>query len=217
MSKENDSSEQQDTTRETSKSFLTRPRLVAGALALGGMIVGSVVGLGVQMGAESTGLLGPSVEALIAEQQSNFTDVNARLDALKDMSNDKAVIAELTELGKLLNRQDELARQANAELAYLGEQVTELKDRQLADAGFSGGADLWLKSGESVNVGSRDNVFGLLGTRSNFADINLNGTRKRVYVGDPIPVEGDGTDCTIFYKQAKPRADGRVGFDLSCG
>jgi hypothetical protein len=37
---------------------------------------------GGQLGVESTGLLGPTVESLIAEQQSNFGDVNARLDTL---------------------------------------------------------------------------------------------------------------------------------------
>ena len=199
------------------KSFLTKPRLVAGALALGGMVVGSVVGLGVQMGVESTGLLGPSVEALIAEQQSNFGDVNARLDALKAMSDDKEIKASLNELGKLLARQDELARHANAELAYLGEQVSAMKDQQLSDTGFAGGADIWLKSGESINVGNRNHVFGLLGARGTYADVNLDGTRKRVSVGDLIPVPGDDTRCTIFYKQAQPRADGRIGFDLTCG
>jgi hypothetical protein len=55
---------------------------MAAAIGLCGMVLGSVVGLGVQLGVESTGLLGPSVESLIAEQQSNFGDVNARLDTL---------------------------------------------------------------------------------------------------------------------------------------
>jgi len=29
-------------------------------------------------------------------------------------------------------------------------------------------------------------------------------------------VPGDSQACTIFYKQATPRADGRIGFDLTC-
>lgn len=193
-----------------------KPRLFAVAMGLGGMIVGSLVGIGVQVGVESTGLLGPSVEALIEEQQSNFSEVNAQLDALKKLSSDKETKASLTDLGKLLARQDQLAQQANAELAYMSEQLAAMKKQQLAEAGYSGGADFWLKSGESVNVGGQQHVFGLLGARSTFADINLNGTKKRISVGDAVPVQADGVNCTVFYKQAKPRPDGRVGFDLSC-
>lgn len=193
-----------------------KPRLVAAAIGLGGMILGSLVGIGVQVGVESTGLLGPSVESLIAEQQSNFSEVTAQLDALKGLSDDKEVKASIAELGKLLQRQDQLAQQANSELAYMGEQLAEMKKQQLAESGFSGGADFWLKSGESVNVGNRSQVFGLLGFRSTFADINLNGARKRISVGDAVPVQGDGINCTVFYKQAAPRPDGRIGFDLSC-
>jgi len=153
---------------------------------------------------------------LIAEQQANFSDVNARLDALKNMPADKEVKSGLNELAKVLARQDELARQANTEIAYLSDQVTALRQEQLADAGYAGGADFWLKGGESVTVGSDNQVFGLLGARSGFADVNLSGARKRVYVGDAIPVPAENPACTIFYKQATPRADGRIGFDLTC-
>jgi hypothetical protein len=116
----------------------------------------------------------------------------------------------------VLARQDELARQANAEIAYLTDQVTALRQEQLAEGGYAGGADFWLKGGESVTVGSDNQVFGLLGARGGFADVNLNGTRKRVYVGDPIPVPSENPSCTVFYKQATPRAYGRIGFDLTC-
>lgn len=196
--------------------LLSGPRLLAAGTGLGGMVLGAIIGMAVQVGVESTGLLGPTVESLIAEQQANFTDVNARLDELKNKSTDKEMKASLAELGKLLKRQDELARQANSELAYLGEQVSALRDQQLAEAGFAGGADVWLKKGESINVGSRRHVFGLLRAQQTFADVNLDGTRKRLSVGDSIPLQSDDASCTVFYKQAEPRADGRVGFDLTC-
>ena len=198
------------------KSRFTKARVTAAAIGLGGMILGSIVGVGVQKGVESTGIFGPSVDALIAEQQANFNDVNARLDALKNMPADNEVKAGISELGKVLARQDELARQANAEIAYLSDQVSALRQERLTEAGYAGGADFWLKSGESVTVGSDSQVFGLLGARGGYADVNLNGTRKRVYVGDAVPVPGENPACTIFYKQATPRPDGRVGFDLTC-
>ena len=49
------------------KTLLTKDRMRTGALALGGMIVGAVVGILVQVGVEATGMLGPSVDALLAE------------------------------------------------------------------------------------------------------------------------------------------------------
>jgi hypothetical protein len=198
------------------KSKLTKGRMVAAAIGLGGMILGSIVGVGVQEGVKSTGILGPSVDSLIAEQQSNFNDINARLDALKNLPADTEIKAGLNDLGKVLARQDELATQANAEIAYLADQVASMRKQQLAEAGYAGGADFWLKSGESVTVGAENQVFGLLGARAGFADVNLNGTRKRVYVGDTIPVPAEDPACTIFYKQATARPDGRIGFDLTC-
>ena len=171
MSEQNQQEAEQAPAAPTGKSFFTRSRLVAAGIGLGGMILGSIVGIGVQKGVESTGLLGPSVESLIAEQQANFTNITERLDALKNLSTDKEVKSSLAELGKMLARQDELAMQANAELAYLTGQVSSMRQQQLAESGFSGGA---------------------------------------------IPVPGDSQACTIFYKQATPRADGRIGFDLTC-
>jgi len=198
------------------KPVFTKARMMGAAVGLGGMVLGAIIGVGVQKGVEKTGIFGPSVDSLIAEQQSNFNDISARLDELKKLPVDKEVKTSLDELGKVLARQDELARQANAEIAYLNDQVASMRQQQLAETGFSGGADFWLKSGESVTVGPDRQVFGLLGARSTYADINLSGSRQRVSVGDAIPLPGEQSPCTIFYKQATPRADGRIGFDLAC-
>ncbi|MDH4126304.1 MAG: hypothetical protein OEW64_06445 [Gammaproteobacteria bacterium] len=196
--------------------LLSKTKMKGAALALGGMIVGSIVGLGVQFGVQSTGLLGPSVDALMQEQQANFDDVNARLATLSKSSTDPETKKSLAELASILKRQDELSQHANAELQYLGEQVQTFKAQQLAESGHAGGADFWLKAGESVNVAGDDQVFALLGARSTFADINLSGTRKRISIGDVIEVQSGDRTCSIFYKQATPRADRRVGFDLDC-
>ena len=206
------------TTEEKEKAAprLSKEKLKSAALALGGMIVGSIVGLGVQFGVQSTGLLGPSVDSLMQEQKANFDDVNSRLAALSKSSTDPETKKNLAELANLLKRQGELTQHANAELQYLGEQVATFKEQQLAESGHAGGADFWLKGGESVNVAGDDQVFALLGARSTFADINLSGTRKRISVGDVLTVQSGDRTCSIFYKQATPRADKRVGFDLDC-
>lgn len=195
--------------------LLSKAKMKGAALALGGMIVGSIVGLGVQLGVQSTGLLGPTVDALMEEQKANFDDVHSRLAALSK-SADPETKKSLAELASLLKRQGELSQHANAELQYLSEQVETFKAQQLAESGHAGGADFWLKVGESVNVAGEDQVFALLGARSTFADINLSGTRKRINVGDVVEVQSGERTCSIFYKQATPRADRRIGFDLDC-
>jgi hypothetical protein len=192
--------------------FLTKSRMIAASIAVGGMIVGSFVGIGVQMGVESTGLLGPSVETLLTEQEANFSDINAHLRELKNQSTDPELTKSLTELGNLLARQGELQTQANTELAYLGDQVAEFRQASLEERGFSGGADFWLKTGESVTVGDRRYVFGVVRDWGKVVDVNLNGKKARLNVGDTVETD----TCTVFLKQALTRADGRVGFDISC-
>ena len=105
------------------KKLLAKDTMRSGGLALGGMVVGALVGIFVQVGVESTGMLGPSVDALLAEQESNFDEVNARLDSLRNTTDDPALSKELEQLAALLKRQDDLSRQAGAELSTLSGQV----------------------------------------------------------------------------------------------
>ena len=197
--------------------LVTRERLIAAGLGLGGMIVGALVGIAVQMGVESTGLLGPSVEAMLAEQESNFDEMTARLEALREMSSDSEISQGLAQLGRLLASQRELQHQASNELAFLGDQVASLREESLASRGFAGGANMWLRDGEGVTVGDAQHVFGLVKTWPTRVDVNVNGKKMRMAVGDALPVADDTNACIIFFKQAKPRADGRVGFDVNCG
>ena len=67
----------QDDGRMTADSIkttlLNKKNIVTSLVALGGMIVGAFVGIAVQVGVESTGeFSGPSVEALLEEQEANF-------------------------------------------------------------------------------------------------------------------------------------------------
>jgi hypothetical protein len=201
-------------TRQKSAAW-TRLRKIA--TTIGASILGAIVGFGVQTGIGYTGLAGPSVETLLAEQEENFTDVHAKLDALQAQATDPAVRQTAMELEMLLQRQNELSQQAGAELRSLSEQAAVAKDSALAEGGTAGGADFWLKPGESVNLGAREQVFGLTRVlRGGYADVNLSGTAKRMSVGDMMSVEAGARMCTVFFKQAVVRADGRVGFDVNC-
>lgn len=194
------------------KKLLSRQHLRGTASALGGMIVGAIVGIAVQAGIETTGLLGPSVDSLLQAQQSNFEEVNARLDKLKASTSDPVLSQELAQLAEVIKRQDELRQRAGSELALLSEQVAAFKQQALVKNGFSGGADFWLKPGESVNVGDHRHVLGVIRNWTTAVDVILNGKKSRMSVGDSVSTDA----CTVFFKQATARPDGRVGFDLSC-
>ncbi len=183
---------------------------------VGGMIVGTLVGAGVQKGLQSTGLMGPGVETLIAEQQSNFTEVNGKLDALRKVSSDPAAQRALNELSAALQKQNALSQRTEQQLKLMATQMSTSKERELAEHGMSGGADFWLKVGESYNLATRDQVFALQGYGNGVAQVSLNGTVKRLAVGGVVEFMAGQRACKVFYKQATPRQDGRVGFDLDC-
>ena len=75
-----------------------------------------------------------------------------------------------------------------------------MKKRSLAESGPAGGADFWLKEGESVNVAGTDQVFALISDYHGTATVNLGGTRKRLAPGDQMTAESGGGSCTVFFK-----------------
>ena len=186
------------------------------AFTIGGMVLGSLVGTGVQQVLARTGVLGPGVSSLIAEQQENFAEVNTKLDSLRQLSTDPAAQRAVAELGQLVAQQAALAAQTEQQLQLMASEVTASKERELAERGMSGGADFWLKAGESQNLGSRDQVFALQAYQRGVSLVNLSGTARRLAVGDVIEFMAGDRTCKVFFKQASPREDGRVGFDLDC-
>jgi len=188
-----------------------------GASALGGMILGTLVGITVNKAIATTGILGPGVSTLLAEQKTNFDAVNGKLDALRQTSTDPEVQRALAEIGQLLQKQTTLAQQSEQQLRLLAQETAASKDRELAERGLSGGADFWLKGGESFNLGARDQVFAVQAYARGAVRVNLSGTVKLLAVGDVMEFSTDDQSCKVFFKQATPREDGRVGFDLDCG
>jgi hypothetical protein len=187
-----------------------------GAVAVGGMVLGALVGTGVQQVLAGTGMLGPGVDALLVEQQANFDEVKTKLDALQQLSDDPETQRALDDLRKLLVQQSALAAQAEQQLKLMADEVATSKDRALAESGMAGGADFWLKAGESLNLGSRDQVFALQAYARGISAVNLSGAARRLAVGDVIDFTAGDQACKVFFKQATPREDGRVGFDLDC-
>jgi hypothetical protein len=185
-------------------------------VAVGGMVLGALVGTGVQQVLARTGVLGPGVGSLIAEQQANFAEVNTKLDSLRKLAPDPEAQRALTELGSLLEQQSALVAQTEQQLKLMASEVSATKGRELAERGIAGGADFWLKAGESLSLGSRDQVFAMQGFGRGIVVVNLSGTAQRLAVGDVIDFMAGDRACKVFFKQATPREDGRVGFDLDC-
>ena len=102
------------------------------------------------------------------------------------------------------------------ELVNNQQQMQELRADSLATKGNAGGVDIWLNSGESVSLGSRQNVFSFNGIdQYNRAKVNISGKKHRLIPGDFVEAPVTGGNWKVFYKQA-PRADDktRAGFDV---
>ncbi len=201
------------TTKKGIRALLSRKNLTAGALALGGMIVGALVGIAVQVGVESTGMLGPGVESLMSEQESNFEALHSRLDTLQAAADDPELARELGEIAALLQRQDELRQTARLEIEMLVNEVASLRRQNLAEQDLAGGADVWLGAGEGVSIGDKQNVIGVIRIWETAADVVLNGEPSRISVGGFVSTD----DCIVFLKQANRAEDNRAGFDVTCG
>lgn len=185
------------------------------------MILGALVGMAVQAAVSTTGVLGPGMEDLINEQSTNFQKLEAKLDALRNTTDPAQIKLMAADLQTLLAQQEKLTQRANEELRGARAEIDRLKEQALEASGTAGGADLWLKAGESVTVGQVGTVLSLVsfsgqtaGTRTQRAVLNVAGESKTLGVGDAAQVKAGGKTYKVIYKQIAPRADGRVGFDV---
>ncbi len=200
---------------EATSGWFRRGVIRSSALGLGGMVLGALVGIAVQEAVASTGMLGPGLDVLIDEQNANFERIQsklAELAAAEDLTTSQALAAELE---SLIAEQEELAHRAQDELRGARTEIARLKEEALEATGTAGGANLWLGIGESVTVGAPGNVLGLLRIQhGNDVRVNVSGEVKEVLLGDFVEFPVGESTIRVFYKQAKPRQDGRVGFDV---
>ncbi|MEZ6241624.1 MAG: hypothetical protein R3B57_01125 [Phycisphaerales bacterium] len=195
-------------------------RLVAHPFGkLAGVVVGALIGLAVQAGVQSTGVLGPGIDQLIDKQDSNFAALEAKLDELSK-TDDPARAKELAkDIDALVAQQKSYAERAQDELKGARAELDRLKQDALEASGSAGGANLWLKPGESVTIaGKPGNVFAFnnLTYRGRFNDltVNVSGKTERMIVGGHVDFPADNGSWRVIYKQSEARADGRVGFDV---
>jgi hypothetical protein len=228
-SQTNDSSSE-ETSQESTPSQSTQPltsaqakakskmglRLAALGGAIFGMVFGSVVDMFVQGAMESTGYFGPTLDSVLEEQQTNFGSIQAKLAEL-NASKDEAERTQIqNELDTLLKKQEKIASTMHEELVNSHQQMEKLRADSLAERGSAGGVDIWLKTGESISVGSRQNVFSFNGVDGyKRAKVNHSGKKHTLTPGDFVEVPVADEIWKVFYKQVSSEGDkNRAGFDV---
>lgn len=183
------------------------------------VIVGTLFGLAIEAGVDSTGILGPGVDQLIVEQEAGFANIEAKLEALRK-STDPAESERLAaELERLVSQQRTYGDRAAEELRGARFEIQRLKEDALEAAGAAAGADVWLRPGESITIaGKAGNVFAFnkfsYSGSTGDIQVNISGKNGRMQVGDAAEFPGDGGMWKVIFKQSHDRGDGRLGFDI---
>jgi len=183
------------------------------------LLAGAVAGVALQTAVDKLGIFGPTTDVLISEQKENFVGINQKIDSLRGLVSDPKAQQLLSDLAAQVRHQNEVSEQVADKLQTAGQEAADAKSELLKTAGVSSGIGVWLAEGESVNVGSPNQVFALR-RRLTAADleVTLSGNTQKVGVGDVIKSNANGRECNVLVRQVVPRQqDGRLGFDVTCG
>jgi len=205
-----------DTEEQAKNKSKMKLRLVALGGAIFGMVFGAVVEMFVQGAMESTGYFGPTLDSVLAQQETNFTEIQAKLAALSATKDEKERTRIQKELDSLIKSQEKISNTISEELVSSQEQIESLRKDSLETQGMAGGADVWLKSGESITVGNRQNVFSFNGLDAYYrAKVNLSGKQHVLNLGDFVEAPTADGSWKVFYKQ-KTKGEDRyqTGFDV---
>lgn len=121
------------------RAWWTRDHLVGVMWAAGAFVVVTVAGTMIEGLFESTGVFGPTVDALIAKQQENFDDLRGKLDELAKSDDPKEQAKLRKEIEALIARQEQLTQRTHVELREYQSEAERARAEALAEKG-SGGA-----------------------------------------------------------------------------
>jgi hypothetical protein len=201
---------------KSSKPVLTRTRVIALSGVAAGMVIGAVVEMFVQGAMESTGWFGPTLETVMSEQMTNFEEIQEKLNALGAATDESERETLRQELEDLLREQERLTSQTHDELGSSQREIERLRAQSLETSGIAAGADVWLSPGQSITVGSRDNVLSLVSVDGyRRARVNLSGKVTVMTAGDFVEAPVGDDVWKVFYKQtARGDDNSAVGFDV---
>ncbi|MFP6816750.1 MAG: hypothetical protein VB949_13930 [Pseudomonadales bacterium] len=192
-----------------------RLRLKDWGVATTGMVIGAVIGLAVEFGIESTGVMGPKIDALLEAQAGNFEQIKTKLDELSVTASTPEAQQLLGDLAELVSQQDELTREASSQLQLLEQERISFKKQQLTASGIVTSIDFWLQTGESINVASEQQALGATRIFANAVTVNVTGEKKNMAVGDAVDIAGDEQACRVILRKIE-RESQRAGFDIDC-
>ena len=196
-------------------SLWSRVKLVALGAAVLGMIAGSVVDRFVQGVLDKTGMFGPSLDQVVDAQKENFGAIKEKLAELTAGNTPEVQAKLVKELNSLLAKQEELTGKTHQELRGYSQEVASLRAESLKTKGVAKGADFYLTPGESITVGTRDNVFSLLNVRKDGRSyVNLSGNLKWLKTGDFMEAPVESGVYKIYNKGATSESSSKIGFDL---
>ena len=186
-----------------------------------GVVVGALIGIAVQAGVESTGVLGPGLDAVLDKQAEGFALLDSKLESLSKAETIDQAKTIARDIETQVAQQRATAQRLDDELRGARAEIERLRADTLNTTGVAAGADVWLKPGESVTIGQRGNTFSLLGFtfsgRTHDISVNANATKHRLVVGDSVTFPVPDGQYTVVFKQSEARPDGRVGFDVVKG
>jgi len=194
-------------------------RIIANPLGkLGAVIVGAIIGLAVETGVDSTGVLGPGLEDVLARQADGFALLDSKLDALNKAENLDQAKTLAADISAQVAQQQATAERLGGELRGARAEIERLRTDAIAASGAVGGAGVWLKPGESIAVGHRGNTFTFMSFSysgsTDKIEANVNGEKRRMEVGDSAEFTTPEGVFRVVFKLAERRVDGRIGFDV---
>jgi hypothetical protein len=192
---------------------LANHRVVA---ALGGALLGGVVGMGVSWAWDAaTGAT--SLDDVVAQQKQSFASIEASLAQLQGSTSPELLSSIAGDLRREMGTQQRIAARLQSELANSARELGALRKQLLASQdGYPGGAEFWLGAGDSIRLAGDGNAFAVGQAWSIYADVTIDGAPQRIQVGAQLPFSADGRECKVIFRQAARAEDQRAGFDVSC-
>jgi hypothetical protein len=194
-------------------ALLARHRVVA---ALGGALLGGVVGMGVTAAWDAvTGAT--TLEDVVAQQNASFEAIEASLAQLHGSTSPELLSGIANDLRREIGTQQRLAARLQSELANSARELSALRKQLLAsEDGYPGGAEFWLGAGDSIRLAGGADSFAVQQAWSTYADVALSGANQRIQVGAQLPFDAEGRECKVIFRQAARTEDQRAGFDVAC-
>lgn len=185
---------------------------------IGSLIAGGIVGAAISSAfawAEAQLPNSVTLDRVIEEQRTQFANLQDTVGQLRSQASTPETRQLVEELKKNLGVHQQFVSRNQEDLKRFASEVTALREQLRQEKGFSGGADFWLGAGESMRLAGDSNVLAVTYLTSQRVDVNFNGNKQRLAIGDAVEFSDGARDCKAFVRQ-KPREDRRAGFDVIC-